>query len=65
MESSCAGVVRTPRLTMSVVAPAGGWGMRSVVSTKVVSATDRAPASTCIAVKPPTGADGLFCNPKA
>jgi hypothetical protein len=65
IESSCTGVVRTPRLTMRVVAPAGGGGMRSVVSTRVVSATERAPARTCIAVNPPTGADGLFCNPKA
>ncbi len=46
IESSCDGEVRMPRLTIRVLAPAGGWGRRSTVSTIVVTATDKAPAAT-------------------
>ncbi|MDP9694008.1 UNVERIFIED_ORG: hypothetical protein J2X79_001560 [Arthrobacter globiformis] len=50
---------------ISVVAPAGGCGMPIHVSASVVSATDRAPLVTCSGVRPPTGAEGWSCNPKA
>lgn len=46
MEASWTGLDRMPRLTIKVVAPAGGWGSPSQVSTRVVIPTDSAPLTT-------------------
>lgn len=57
MDSSCAGPINIPRLTMKVVTPAGGCGVFAQVSTKVIRATDNAAARRCAVVRPSAGAD--------
>jgi hypothetical protein len=58
------GVCKKPRLTIRVVAPAGGWDALNSSRMAPVSATDKAPAPTQAKVTFSTRTLGSFKRPK-
>src|SRR5215212_1215499 len=64
MAASCAGVVKKPRLTMRVVAPAGGCGEERMVRRAIVIRIESAADPMCGSVTPDSRTLGAARRPK-